>query len=117
MGGGGGGGTFFCCRPTMHVILAIPAAALGDMVLELAEMAAAMAACRSASSRTDDEEDEEVVVDGEDGAVDVEVDFFVGELFSSVIPSFSMGEAATPVVSDLFSTPSPDAAIVDDELE
>jgi hypothetical protein len=79
-----------------------------------------MAACRSASSRTDDEDDEddeEVVVDGEDGAVDVEVDFFVGELFSSVIPSFSMGEAATPVVSDLFSTPSPDAAIVDDELE
>ena len=49
--------------------MAIPAAVLGDMVLELAEMAAAIVACRSASSRTED-----------DVEVDEADDSFVGEL-------------------------------------
>ena len=51
------------------VILAISAAALGDIVFKLAKMAAALAACRSASSRTED-----------DVEVDEADDSFVGEL-------------------------------------
>ena len=51
------------------VILAIPAAALGDMVFKLAKMAVALAACRSASLRTEDD----LEVDEADNS-------FVGEL-------------------------------------